>query len=162
MTASWCARGTSSPAPPREPDFRVRHGLDAPRLTELIGWSAEQFEQRMRGSAIHRIGYARWLRNIAVALGNARTTPAVLAALEAQREHPLALVREHVQWALARHREQSQPRARGSASSGGDAAIGAQVVDQARASDTGCGQHHQLGRRGASAGERSTALRIEK
>ena len=90
-----------------EPDFRVRHGLDAPRLTELIGWSAQQFEQRMRGSAIHRIGYARWLRNVAVALGNARTTPEVLAALEAQREHPLALVREHVHWALKRHRERA-------------------------------------------------------
>ncbi len=94
-----------------EPDFRVRHGLDAPRLTELMGWSAQQFEQRMGGSAIHRIGYARWLRNVAVALGNARSTPAVLAALEAQREHPLPLVREHVQWALARHRSQPQPRA---------------------------------------------------
>jgi epoxyqueuosine reductase len=86
-----------------EPDFRARHGLDAPRLTELIGWTAEQFEQRMRGSAIYRIGYLRWLRNIAVALGNARSTPAVLAALRAQREHPEPLVREHVQWALGRH-----------------------------------------------------------
>jgi len=94
-----------------EPDFRVRHGLDAPRLTELMGWSAQQFEQHMQGSAIYRIGYARWLRNVAVALGNARTTPAVLAALEAQREHPLALVREHVHWALARHRGQPQRRA---------------------------------------------------
>jgi epoxyqueuosine reductase len=53
------------------PDFRVRHALDSPRLTELFGWSAESFEQRMRGSAIYRIGYERWLRNIAVALGNA-------------------------------------------------------------------------------------------
>jgi epoxyqueuosine reductase len=86
-----------------EPDFQVRHGLDAPRLSELISWTAEQFEQRMRGSAIYRIGYRRWLRNIAVALGNARRTPAVLAALQAQREHPDALVREHVHWALARH-----------------------------------------------------------
>jgi epoxyqueuosine reductase len=94
-----------------EPDFRVRHGLDAACLTELMGWSAQQFEQRMQGSAIYRIGYARWLRNVAVALGNARTSPAVLAALEAQREHPLALVREHVHWALARHRDQRQLRA---------------------------------------------------
>ena len=85
------------------PDFRVRHGLDAPRLTELFGWSAEQFDQKMRGSAIYRIGYERWLRNIAVALGNASTSAAVLAALEARREHSSALVREHVQWALARH-----------------------------------------------------------
>jgi epoxyqueuosine reductase len=83
------------------PDFRVRHGLDAPRLTTLFAWSAEQFEQRMRGSAIYRIGHARWLRNIAVALGNAPRTAAVLAALRSRLEDPSALVREHVHWALA-------------------------------------------------------------
>jgi epoxyqueuosine reductase len=86
------------------PDFRVRHGLDASRLTELFGWSAAQFDQRMRGSAIYRIGYERWLRNIAVALGNAASTGPVLAALEARRADPSALVREHVEWALAAHR----------------------------------------------------------
>ena len=86
------------------PDFRVRHALDSPRLTELFGWSAEQFEQRMRGSAIYRIGYERWLRNIAVALGNAGSCAAVLEALAARREHPSALVREHVDWALDQHR----------------------------------------------------------
>jgi epoxyqueuosine reductase len=86
------------------PDFRVRHALDAPRLSELFGWSAELFEQRMRGSAIYRIGYERWLRNIAVALGNAAANPAVLAALEARREYPSTLVREHVAWALLQHR----------------------------------------------------------
>jgi epoxyqueuosine reductase len=91
-----------------EPDFHVRHGLDAPRLSDLMGWSAEQFEQRMRGSAIHRIGYRRWLRNIAVALGNAPTTPAVLAALGAQREHCDPLVREHVHWALSRHERRAR------------------------------------------------------
>ena len=57
----------------------------------------------MRGSAIFRIGYERWLRNIAVALGNATGSPAVLAALQARREEPSALVREHVHWALQRH-----------------------------------------------------------
>jgi len=86
------------------PDFRVRHALDAPQLSELFGWSEQQFEQRMRGSAIYRIGYQRWLRNIAVALGNAAASPAVLAALEARREHASALVREHVHWALLQHR----------------------------------------------------------
>ena len=86
------------------PDFRVRQGLDSPRLSELFGWSAAQFEQRMRGSAIYRIGYERWLRNIAVALGNAATSPAVLAALQARRGHCSALVREHVDWALLQHR----------------------------------------------------------
>jgi epoxyqueuosine reductase len=85
------------------PDFKVRHGLDAARLTDLFGWTREEFEQRMAGSAIRRIGHERWLRNIAVALGNAPTTAEVLAALEARRADPSALVREHVAWALARH-----------------------------------------------------------
>ncbi len=86
------------------PDFRVRHGLDAPRLTTLFGWSAAQFAERMRGSAIHRIGHERWLRNIAVALGNAATSGAVLSALHARTADPSPLVREHVHWALAQHR----------------------------------------------------------
>jgi epoxyqueuosine reductase len=86
------------------PDFKVRHGLDAATLPELFRWTAEEFEARMRGSAIYRIGYARWLRNIAVALGNAPTSATVVQALEARRNDPSALVREHVQWALARHR----------------------------------------------------------
>jgi epoxyqueuosine reductase len=85
------------------PDFRVRHGLDSPRLTELFAWSAAQFEERMQGSAIYRLGYTRWLRNIAVALGNASGTNEVLTALNARRDDPLLLVREHVRWALARH-----------------------------------------------------------
>jgi epoxyqueuosine reductase len=89
------------------PDFRVRHALDSPRLAELFGWSAHSFELRMRGSAIHRIGYERWLRNIAVALGNASTCEAVLGALRARREHPSALVREHVEWALQRHHDRA-------------------------------------------------------
>jgi len=85
------------------PDFRVRHDLDAPRLAELFAWSAAQFNERMRGSAIFRIGYQRWLRNIAVALGNAASSDEVLAALRSRREEPCALVREHVQWALQAH-----------------------------------------------------------
>jgi epoxyqueuosine reductase len=86
------------------PDFKVRHGLDAATLPELFRWTAEEFEARMRGSAIYRIGYVRWLRNIAVALGNAPTSATVVQALEARRDDPSALVREHVQWGLARHR----------------------------------------------------------
>ena len=85
------------------PDFKVRHGLDAATLPELFAWTAAEFEQRMRGSAIYRIGYERWLRNIAVALGNAPASAAVMRALEARRDDPSALVREHVHWALARH-----------------------------------------------------------
>ncbi|HEY8555518.1 MAG TPA: tRNA epoxyqueuosine(34) reductase QueG [Burkholderiales bacterium] len=86
-----------------EPDFAPRHNLDAAKLVELFGWSGEEFLQRTEGSAIRRIGYEQWLRNIAVALGNAPSDPAVLAALESRRNHPSALVREHVAWALARH-----------------------------------------------------------
>ena len=94
-----------------EADFAVRHGLDAAQLIELFAWSEEQFKTRMAGSSIHRIGFDRWLRNLAVALGNASATPEVVAALEARREHPSALVREHVAWALARH----EPRGAASA-----------------------------------------------
>lgn len=82
-------------------DFAVRHGLDAAPLTTLFAWSEEQFRQRLAGSPIHRIGYRRWLRNLAVALGNADDSPTVVAALEARRDDPSPLVREHVAWALA-------------------------------------------------------------
>ena len=85
------------------PDFKVRHALDAATLPELFGWTAGQFEERMRGSAIYRIGYVRWLRNIAVALGNAPSSAPVVQALAARREDASPLVREHVAWALARH-----------------------------------------------------------
>ena len=85
------------------PDFKVRHGLDAARLAELFAWSEAEFLERTEGSAIRRIGYERWLRNIAVALGNAPSSPAILAALQARREDVSALVREHVDWALAEH-----------------------------------------------------------
>jgi len=85
------------------PDFKVRHALDAPSLPELFSWTAEEFEQRMRGSAIHRLGHERWSRNIAVALGNAPTSDAVVSALRARRDDASQLVREHVAWALERH-----------------------------------------------------------
>jgi epoxyqueuosine reductase len=81
----------------------VRHGLDCAELTTLFAWNEEAFHDKTSGSAIHRIGHERWLRNIAVALGNAATTPALLAALESRKGHPSPLVREHVAWALARH-----------------------------------------------------------
>jgi epoxyqueuosine reductase len=85
------------------PDFKVRHQLDAPLLPQLFAWTAEEFERRMRGSAIYRIGYERWSRNIAVALGNAPSSPNTLAALQARRADASSLVREHVAWALGRH-----------------------------------------------------------
>lgn len=86
-----------------EPDFEPRHGLDNPQLSELFAWEPNDFDVRTAGSPIRRIGYERWLRNIAVALGNAPTTPAITAALERRRDHASALVREHVSWALAQH-----------------------------------------------------------
>lgn len=85
------------------PDFRVRHGLDAPDLVDLFAWSESDYLKKTEGSALRRIGYRSWLRNVAVALGNAPTTPAVVAALAARRDDPDPLVREHVRWALDRH-----------------------------------------------------------
>ncbi|WP_348759899.1 tRNA epoxyqueuosine(34) reductase QueG [Candidatus Methylocalor cossyra] len=86
-----------------ESDFLPRHGLDAASLVELFSWDEATFLRKTEGSAIRRIGYLRWLRNIAVALGNAPTEPTVLAALRARAGHPAELVREHVAWALRRH-----------------------------------------------------------
>jgi epoxyqueuosine reductase len=88
-----------------EPDFSVRNGLDCAELIELFAWTEEEFRRRMAGSAILRIGYERWLRNLAVGLGNAPKGAGVVAALRARSEHPSALVREHVAWALARQGE---------------------------------------------------------
>ena len=84
-----------------EPDFIVRHGLDSASLIELFAWSEEQFLARTQGSAMRRIGYEQWLRNIAVALGNAPASPAIVESLQTRAEHPSELVREHVRWALA-------------------------------------------------------------
>ncbi|HXR63540.1 MAG TPA: tRNA epoxyqueuosine(34) reductase QueG [Rudaea sp.] len=84
----------------READFTVRNGLDAASLVELFGWSLIEFEQRTEGSAIRRIGYDCWLRNIAVALGNAPPDESVRAALRGRREAVSAMVRGHIDWAL--------------------------------------------------------------
>jgi len=84
-----------------EPDFIACHGLDATTLMELFAWSEADFLLRTQGSAIRRIGYECWLRNIAVALGNASPSVATMAALTARCDDPSALVREHVQWSLA-------------------------------------------------------------
>jgi epoxyqueuosine reductase len=86
-----------------ERGFAPRNGLDQATLVELFSWSESVFVARHAGSAIRRIGHERWLRNIAVALGNAPTSPEVIAALEARRDDDSELVREHVHWALARH-----------------------------------------------------------
>ena len=86
-----------------EPDFRARNNLDRASLAELFAWSEAEFLQRTEGSAIRRSGHARWLRNIAVALGNAPTSPEVIEALQSRRDVEDPIVREHVEWALARH-----------------------------------------------------------
>ena len=86
-----------------EPDFRARNDLDRATLEQLFAWDEDEFLRRTEGSAIRRTGHESWLRNIAVALGNAPTTPAVLAALAARADDPSPVVREHVAWAQARH-----------------------------------------------------------
>lgn len=86
-----------------ESDFRTRHGLDSPQLVELFNWTEQEFKEKTEGSAIRRIGYECWLRNIAVALGNAPANKAVIKSLTARKDHPSELVREHVAWALSQH-----------------------------------------------------------
>jgi epoxyqueuosine reductase len=86
-----------------EPDFAVRNGLDRATLVELFAWTAAEFDERLRGSPIRRIGYERWLRNLAVGLGNAPSSPEVLTALRSRLDDSSGLVREHVRWALERH-----------------------------------------------------------
>ena len=86
-----------------EPDFRVRNDLDRATLVDLFAWTEAEFLQRTEGSAIRRTGYEGWLRNIAVALGNAPRSEIVLDALESRREDVSDIVREHVTWALQRH-----------------------------------------------------------
>jgi epoxyqueuosine reductase len=83
-----------------EPDFAVRYGLDDVSLVELFAWDEAEFKTKLAGSSIYRIGYERWLRNIAVALGNAAKSTAVTTALKLRAKHESALVREHVEWAL--------------------------------------------------------------
>jgi epoxyqueuosine reductase len=97
----------------READFLPRSGLDRASLVELFAWDESTFLARTLGSAIRRIGHPAWLRNLAVALGNAPPEGPVLRALNGRADHPSALVREHVRWALARHRAPSQPPADG-------------------------------------------------
>ncbi|HEY5781440.1 MAG TPA: tRNA epoxyqueuosine(34) reductase QueG [Lysobacter sp.] len=86
-----------------EPDFRARNNLDKATLTELFAWDEEEFLRRTEGTAIRRSGHERWLRNIAVALGNAPGTPEVIDALRARRDSASPMVREHIEWALRRH-----------------------------------------------------------
>jgi epoxyqueuosine reductase len=89
----------------KEPDFAPRHELDTASLADLFGWSESEFQSKMEGSAIRRAGYQNWLRNIAVALGNASTGNDVMDALRARRGRESVLVNEHIEWALAQHEQ---------------------------------------------------------
>jgi len=89
--------------PTDEADFQPRHRLDSSDLTSLFAWTREEWEVRTTGSAIRRAGYEGWLRNIAVALGNAPSTTSVVAALQSRANVESEMVREHVQWALEQH-----------------------------------------------------------
>lgn len=87
----------------QEPDFKVKNGLDDISLVQCFAWSEDAFKQNMAGSAIYRIGYTQWLRNIAIGLGNADTTTEIINALQSRANDESALLREHVSWALAQH-----------------------------------------------------------
>ena len=91
-------------APSAEPDFMPRSEYCDRELLQLFAWSEEEYLEHTAGTAIRRIGYHGWLRNIAVALGNAGTSQEVVRALQGRQQHPSLLVREHVEWALARQR----------------------------------------------------------
>jgi epoxyqueuosine reductase len=98
------------------PDFAVRHSLDTASLVALFRWDESRFLEAFEGSAIRRIGHARWLRNIAVALGNAPGSQAVIEALRSRLNDPNAQLVRHVQWALSQH----EARAVQAAGSGGE------------------------------------------
>jgi epoxyqueuosine reductase len=85
-----------------EPDFAPRHNLDSTSLLELFAWSEEEWEEKTRGSALRRAGFAGWLRNIAVGLGNAPHNEAIIAALRGRLSQADAMVAEHIAWALDR------------------------------------------------------------
>ncbi|WP_119146317.1 tRNA epoxyqueuosine(34) reductase QueG [Pseudomonas reidholzensis] len=94
--------------PTQEDDFKPRHGLDNAELAQLFLWDEATFLGNTEGSPLRRAGYERWLRNLAVGLGNAPSSIPVLEALRARREYPSELVREHVEWALAQHEARRQ------------------------------------------------------
>ena len=100
LVCPWNKFATPTP----ETDFLPRHDLERSTLIDLFAWSEDEFLRRTEGSPIRRIGYERWLRNIAVAMGNAPRSEAIVNALASRREHPSPLVREHVEWALTQQR----------------------------------------------------------
>ncbi len=101
-TASWCVPWNKFARAASHPDFRIRHGLDAPQLTQLLGWTREDFEQRFEGSAVRRIGHEAFIRNVAVALGNGPADAAAMQALRERCSDSSELIAEHARWALDR------------------------------------------------------------
>ena len=99
LTCPWNKFGQLT----KQDDFHVRHGLDDAMLTALFAWDQATFETKMAGSAIYRIGYEQWLRNIAVGLGNAQTSAEIIQSLQSRADDSSSLVREHVAWALQQH-----------------------------------------------------------
>ena len=95
--------------PTDEKDFQVRHGLDAPELLDLFNWNEDEFLKKMEGSAIRRIGYMQWLRNIAIALGNASYSETIIQALTNKRADVTEQVQEHIDWALAEQHKKTHP-----------------------------------------------------
>ncbi len=91
-------------------EFAPRHGLDTASLVDLFAWTPEIFNERMAGSPIRRIGHERWLRNIAVALGNCQPNNAVSTALQNRLENSSPLIKEHIQWAIAQHQRIQTPK----------------------------------------------------
>jgi epoxyqueuosine reductase len=89
--------------PTDEKDFTPRHNLDDAQLVDLFGWSEREFLNRTEGSAIRRIGYDCWLRNIAVALGNAPSSKEIVGVLQSRLNNVPDMVNEHIQWALLQH-----------------------------------------------------------
>jgi epoxyqueuosine reductase len=93
----------------KEDAFTPRHNLDSPSMVTLFNWEPEEFLQNTQGSPIRRIGHERWLRNLAIGLGNAKGSEEILHQLEAKVDHPSALVREHVKWAIRQQQEKLKP-----------------------------------------------------
>jgi epoxyqueuosine reductase len=87
----------------KETDFAVRNGLDDISLIECFNWNEEEFKTNMAGSAIYRIGYEQWLRNIAVGLGNAKSSPEIITALQSRLDGASEILREHISWAINKH-----------------------------------------------------------
>jgi epoxyqueuosine reductase len=102
-----CCPWNKFSSPTKELDFTPRHQLDRAKLIDLFKWTEEEFNNRTLGSPIRRIGYDCWLRNIAVALGNAKPFQGIIGILKSRQHHPSELVREHVEWALAQQQKLS-------------------------------------------------------